>query len=109
MGSAGLHPGLETQLAALAARIAALKEKRRTATGSERLEELGEIEELERRQKALADGLRSLDGEGPGFRQDVKAELERMAHDLTASLEDFVMRTDSRFAPERGPKEPQRP
>lgn len=91
----GLHRGLELRLEALAARIAALRLKMGAAQGAEKIEDFGEIEELEHRHKRLAEQLSALNREGPGFRQDVKAELEKIADDLSGTVEDFVMRVDS--------------
>jgi predicted nuclease with TOPRIM domain len=99
----GLHPGLEARLAALAERIAALRRRMSLAKGTEKLAEIGEVEQLERRYHALAENLRALDREGPGFRQNVKAELEKVADDLSATVEDFTMWIDSDFRADRRP------
>lgn len=101
MGHRELHRGLEHRLEALAQRIAKLRQRMSAAKGTERLEELGEIEELDRRFDALAKRLQALNREGPGFRQDVKAELEKLADDLSGTVEDFVMWVDSNYQGER--------
>jgi predicted nucleic acid-binding Zn-ribbon protein len=104
----GLHRELEVRLEALAQRIAALRRRMSRAKGVEKIEQFGEIEELERRQKKLAERLRALDREGPGFRQDVKADLERMADDLSGTVEEFMLWADSHYRGRRpsirGPK-----
>jgi predicted nucleic acid-binding Zn-ribbon protein len=104
MGKTGLHRGLELRLTALATRIAKLRQKMNQEKGLEKIEEFGEIEELERRYKVLADQLRSLNREGSGFRQDVKAEIEKVADDLTGMVEDFTIWVDSGYRPEQRPK-----
>ncbi len=95
---------LEARLQALAARIEELKRRLSSAKGVKRIEELGEIEELESRHKKLTDRLEELDREGPGFRQDVRAELEAMADDLTGAVEDFMIWADSGYANRRKPR-----
>ena len=95
------HRGLELRLEALAQRIAKLRQRMRTAKGTKRLDELGEIEELDRRFDALAKRLQALNREGAGFRQDIKAELEKLADDLSGTVEDFVMWVDSNYRGER--------
>ncbi|HXS38920.1 MAG TPA: hypothetical protein VN766_01980 [Stellaceae bacterium] len=95
MDEQGLHRGLEQQLEALAARIAALQQKLGAASGSERVEERGEIAELQRRYEEIVGRLRALQSEGPSFRQETKAELEKIAADLSGNVEDFVSWVDS--------------
>jgi predicted nucleic acid-binding Zn-ribbon protein len=97
MENTGLHRGLELRLEALAKRIATLRRKMKQAKSAEKIEEVGEIEELERRYNVLTGRLAALNREGPGFRQDVKAELEKVADDLSDVVEDFVMWVDSEF------------
>ncbi len=104
MEKTGLHPGLETRLTALAARIAQLRQKMSQAKGIEKIEEFGQIEELERRYKALEDRLRMLNREGPGFRQDMKAEIEKVTDDLTGTVQDFMTWIDSGYHPGQRPK-----
>ena len=82
MQERGLHQGLELRLETLAERIAALKYKMSMAKGVERIEEFAQAEQLEQRHKVLAEQLEALNREGPGFRQDLKAELEKLAYDL---------------------------
>ncbi len=104
MNETGLHPGLEMRLTALATRIAELRQKMSEAAPREKIEEFAEIEELERRHKVLEGRLRELNGEGPGFRQDTKAEIEKLADDLSGTVEDFVTWVDSDYRPDRRPK-----
>jgi chromosome segregation ATPase len=94
MDEQGLHRGLEQQLEALAARIAALRQKMNAAGGGERVEDRGEIEELQHRYEETVERLRALQKEGPGFRQETKAELEKIAADLAGNVEDFVTWVD---------------
>ncbi len=105
MEETGLHPALEMKLTALATRIASLRQKMSHAKVLEKIEELGEIGELERRHKVLADQLPGLNREGAGFRQDMKAELEKVADDLTGTVEDFVSWIDSGYRPDQRPKQ----
>lgn len=103
-----LHPGLELRLEALAERIAKLRQKASTAAGVEKIEEFGEIEELERRHKELAERLQALNREGPGFRQNMKAELEKVVDDLTGMVEDFMLRADAVQFAGRNPRTPRK-
>jgi hypothetical protein len=104
MAETGLHSALELRLAALARLIAKLRQTMRQAKGIEKIEEFDEIEGLERRYKVLEDQLRKLNGEGPGFRQDMKAEIEKVADDLTGMVEEFVTWVDSGYQPDQRPK-----
>jgi predicted nucleic acid-binding Zn-ribbon protein len=97
MGNIGRHRELELRLEALAKRIGALRRKMKQVKRAEKIEEFGEIEELQRRYDALVERLAALDQEGSGFRQDVKAELEKIADDLSATVEDFTIWVDSEF------------
>ena len=104
MEETGLHRGLEMRLTALASRIAELRQKMNRAKRLEKIEEFGEIEELEQRYKALEDQLSKLNREGPGFRQDMKAEAEKVADDLTGTVADFMTWVDFGYQPDRRPK-----
>jgi predicted nucleic acid-binding Zn-ribbon protein len=97
MEQRGLHRGLELRLEALAARIAALRSAMSRAKGEEKLADAGEVAELEQRHQRLAERLSALDGEGPGFRHNVKAEVEKMADDLSGVVEDFTLWVDSGY------------
>ena len=103
MTETGLHSALELRLAALARLIAKLRQTMRQAKGIEKIEEFDEIEGLERRYNVLEDQLRKLNGEGLGFRQDVKAEIEKVADDLTGMVEEFVTWVDSGYRPDQRP------
>ena len=104
MAETGLHSALEMRLAALATRIAKLRQTMRQAKGGEKIEEFDEIEGLERRYKMLEDQLRQLNGEGPSFREDMKAEIEKVADDLTGVVEEFVTWVDSGYQRDHRPK-----
>lgn len=95
METTGLHHGLELRLEALAERIALLRGKLTAAKDQEKVEEFGELAELERRYATLTQRLQALDREGPGFRQDAKAEWERVADDLSGTVEDLISWIDS--------------
>jgi len=101
MGERSLHPELEARLMALANRIAHLKRSMKEATGLKKVEDFGEIEELEQRYKVLEDRLSRLNREGPGFRQDMKAAIEMVADDLTGAVEEFMMRLDRGYQPDQ--------
>lgn len=95
MQEKGLHPGLEMRLHSLASRINKLKQRMERADPLTRAKSLGEIRQLEQRCSALEDQLSSLNQEGAGFRQNLKAEYEKVADDLAASIQDFIIRADS--------------
>lgn len=104
----GLHPGLEARLTALGERIASARIKMAQASGAAKIEAFGEVQDLENRHKLLSDRLDALNREGPGFRQNVKAEWEKLADDLTGSIENFTIWVDSGFTAERRPQKPRR-
>ena len=95
MEEKGLHPGLEMRLRSLASRIAELKQRMNRAQPLEKVSALGEVTQLEQRYARLEEQLRGLNAEGPGFRQNAKAEFEKMADDLASNLQDFLIRLDS--------------
>ena len=71
------------------------------AKGVERIEEFAQAEQLEQRHKVLAEQLDALNREGPGFRQDLKAELDKLAYDLTTSVEDAITWIDANYRGDR--------
>jgi predicted nucleic acid-binding Zn-ribbon protein len=109
MAEHGLHRGLELRLEALAARIAALRQKMSRAKGAEKIEAFGEVDELDRRYAGLAERLRALDSEGPGLRQNAAAEVEKLADDLSGALEDFTMWVDSGYQGDRPTRRGRKP
>ncbi len=96
----GLHPDLENQLQDLAGRIARLR--RTTGAKDEKSPASAATEALEQRYETLAKRLQALKREGPSFRREAKAELERMAEDLRGTVEDFVRWADAGYRG-RGP------
>lgn len=88
---------------ALEGRIEELKRKLATAQGFERVEEVGEVKELELRRKELLDRVQKLKLEGPEFWEDVRAELEGSADDLIETIEDFILWADTGGASGRKP------
>jgi hypothetical protein len=101
-----LHPGLERRLAALAERIAKLRASMNHASGATKIEAFGEQQELETRYRHLSERLAALNREGPGFRQNLTAEWQKLADDLTGNIENFTLRVDSGFSADRRPKKP---
>jgi hypothetical protein len=97
MEQADLRPRLELRLTVLATRIAQLRQKMTHAAGSERIEELGEIDQLQERSKMLEKQLLDLEHQGAGAMPGVKAEIETMADDLAGTVDDFMMRIDAKF------------
>ena len=94
MTEKNLHPGLEMRLAALAERIGNLRQGATQESGLDRINDLGEIEQLERRHKLLSDELQALNAEGPGHWQNVKAEIEKRIDDVAGTVEEFIIRLD---------------
>jgi hypothetical protein len=92
-----LHPGHGLCPEALAERIGVLRRPMAKATGVERVADLGEIDEPDRRYRRLADRLQALNREATGFRSDVKAEVEKIADDLSGTVEDFLMWIDAGY------------
>ena len=104
MKQAGLHPGLEIRLTALAERISLLRQKASQMDAPDQFEKGVDIKELENRYKTLEAELVQLNGQGPGFSQDVKAGFEAVADDLKGWVEDHIMWIDSGYLPDRRPK-----
>jgi len=104
MEQAGLHPGLEIRLTALAARISILRQKASQMDTPEQFEKFADIEELESRHKRLEAELGRLNLEGAGFSQDMKAGIEAVADDLKGWVEDHIMWIDSGYHPDQRPK-----
>ncbi len=102
MANHDLHRGLRLSLDKLGERIAQLGESARGSGGVENTGRVVKLEQLERRHKELADRLDALNREGPGFRHEVKVELEKMADDLSGTVENFLSWVD---ADERGDRE----
>jgi hypothetical protein len=94
MNATSCHPALKQRLTDLERRIGELKVKIAAARGVQKIEDVGDIEDLEQRHKELAAQLDNLDREGRGWAQNVKAELDLMADDLTASIERCMTRAD---------------
>jgi hypothetical protein len=80
MEQAGLHRGLALRLEVLANRIRTLKDKMSGAEGLRKIEGLAGIE-----------------------------RLERLSADPFGALDDFIMRTDSRYSPEKHPAQVSKP
>ena len=106
MEQADLRPRLELRLTVLATRIAQLRHKMTHAAGPERIEELGEIDQLQERSKMLEKQLRDLEHQEPGAIPGVKAEIEIMADDLAGTVDDFMMRIDAKFRRDAAEKKP---
>lgn len=103
MTDLGRHRVLEARLHALVARIEEAKLRLAKTPGADRIEAFGEIKELEGRHRKLTARLSHLEREGPGLRQDMKAELEALADDLSGAVEDFMIWVDSGYAIDRRP------
>ncbi|MGO9547529.1 MAG: hypothetical protein ACLPPF_22395 [Rhodomicrobium sp.] len=96
MEQAGLHQGLELRLEVLKDRMRTLAEKMSRAEGVQKIDNLGDLDRLERRYDEL-------NREGPGFRHELKNELEKLSADLSGTLDDFIMWTDSGYRPDKRP------
>ncbi len=85
-----LHPELAQRLQVLEGRIRALKQKLGSGSGAEKVHGSSTLVALEQRHDSLLERTRTLDDEGPGFRQHVKAEIIVMADDLTAMVDSMI-------------------
>ncbi len=103
MEQAGLHQGLELRLEVLKDRMRTLAEKMSRAEGVQKIDNLGDLDRLERRYDELKSRLDALNREGPGFRHELKNELEKLSADLSGTLDDFIMWTDSGYRPDKRP------
>ncbi len=103
------HRGLELRLEVLRHRIRTLTEKMSRAEGIQKIENLAGIGWLERRYGELERRLDELNREGPGFRHEIKNEFVKLSSDLSSSLGDFIMRTDSRYQPEKRAEQASKP
>jgi len=104
MATAQHHPLLETRLAVLAARIAALNERLNTAEGVERADERLALQELESRQTKLAERLHEIERAAPEARQSAGDELEVMADDLSTAIADLIRGIEDPIAASPAPR-----
>lgn len=95
---------LEERLSDLGARIAQLRQKMSGAGDPERSGELGEVEQLEQRHRQIQAQLQGLHAEGTEFRQDAKADIEKVADDLGGALDEFTRWVDSGYQADRRPQ-----
>ena len=86
-----LHPELTQRLHVLEGRIRTLKQKLCSGDGAEKVNGSSTLLALEQRHDSLLERTRTLDDEGPGFRQNVKAEIIVMADDLTAMVDSMIV------------------
>ena len=93
MEQAELHQGLELRLEVLKDRMRTLAEKMNRAEGVQK------IDAWETSTGWSGDKNDELNREGPGFRHDLKNELEKLSSDLSGTLDDFIMWTDSGYRP----------
>ena len=91
MEQASLDQGLEMRLEHLASRIESLKAQ---AEGFEKIDEIGRLDQLEHRYKDLENRMQELNREGPGFRHEMKNELEKLSYDLSGAIDEFIMWVD---------------
>ena len=103
MEQASLDQGLEMRLEHLASRIESLKAQIAKAEGFEKIDEIGRLDQLEHRYKDLEDRMRQLNREGPGFRHEMKNELEKLSYDLSGAIDEFIMWVDSGCHPDKRP------
>ena len=104
MEEAGLHPGLDIRLTALAERIAALRQKISQNDNPEQLAKFGSLKEIESRYKRLGIELDRLNLEGPGFLQDLEAGIDAMDIDLKGWVEDHIIWIDSGYQADHRPQ-----
>ena len=103
MEQASLDQGLEMRLEHLASRIESLKAQIATAEGFEKIDEIGRLDQLEHRYKDLENRMRELNREGPGFRHEMKNELEKLSYDLSGAIDEFIMWVDFGYHPDKRP------
>ena len=85
------HPALHMRLVVLQRRMAALRATVEKSTGITKIEAHDHLIDLEKRHRLLAEQLRTLDAEGAGLWQTVKAEFDLMADDLASAIDDLLM------------------
>jgi outer membrane murein-binding lipoprotein Lpp len=103
MANKGPHDALERRLKELGDRIAGLKNKVGAAGQRDKAAEMAEIEERHRDLEARLSQLRL---DGPGFRNETKAAIARVADELAAAVDHWVRWVDSGFAADRAPARP---
>jgi chaperonin cofactor prefoldin len=86
-----LHPELGQRLRMLEGRINTLQQTLKAETGSNKVYGCGTLHALEQRHDSLQERIRTLNDEGPGFRQNVKAEIIVMADDLHAMIDSMIV------------------
>lgn len=93
----GLHPGLEMRADLLAERIVDLRRQVKQETGRKRIEDRMELEELERRRKALEERLSALNLEGDTILADLKSAMAQVSFDTACSFDGFFKRLDANY------------
>ena len=91
------HSALHMRIKTLSRRIKVLKETMRKAPEEKRIAKFGELDELERRHKHLAERLHQIDREGSGIRRGADAELSLMADDLDGMLDSFMFSIEEHY------------
>lgn len=91
------HSALKSRIRTLGMRTAALRRKMSVMKDPTKISRLGELNELEKRHKHLEERLREIDAQGPGFRQDVHAELTLLADNFEGMLDSFMFSTEAHY------------
>jgi hypothetical protein len=97
MPRTGRHPGLEMRADLLATRIVDLRRKMKRDIGVARIDDRMEIEQLERRRRALEQRLTQLDREGDTYFAGFKSAMAQVAFDTAWSLDAFMRRLDANY------------
>jgi hypothetical protein len=97
MPRTGLHPGLELRADLLSTRILDLRRKMKRDTGVTRIDERIEIDQLERRRKALEQRLALLDREGDTYLAGLKSAMAQVSFDAASSFDAFMRRLDANY------------
>ena len=98
MNDADGYLPMKMRIKTLGIRITALENTMEKSTDSSRVAKLGELHELEGRHKDLEERLRQICREGPGLRQDVKADLNLLADNIEGGLDSLMFSVDAHFA-----------
>jgi hypothetical protein len=97
MSETNVQQALQLRVDTLALRIAAAEAAMRAETAPDRIQNLGALHELQKRQDYLQRQLLQLEEEGHGWRPDVKANLCLLADNIQGGLDDLMVSTDAHY------------
>lgn len=101
MNSTNLDSALETRVKTLGLRIATLKRTMHEDVDSARIQKLGELHELERRNKDLEGQLHQIGLKGSGIWDDANANLRLLADNIQGGIDSILLSIDAHYSADK--------